>query len=261
VKQKSKLIVFLLSFLPGLSHFYVGFKERAIIFFLLFFGGIFGVVGITALTNEDDFLLILVIALPILWLVALVDALLLADRLNLSGEGTNPEYESLLRENFFTANNRKLIAVVLSIVPGAGHMYLGLQNQGLQFMSMFFFAAFLMGWLNMSLFLFTLPIIWFYSLFDAFHRVEEEKVVRKKDGMPIYSWLMARPQWAGWGLIILGCLVIFERIISPFLTWQIRNYIQTGLVALVLIVSGIRLLMGSKQVKEKEAEETCGNGE
>ncbi len=60
---------------------------------------------------------------------------------------------------------KKTIAMALSIIPGAGHMYLGYQKKGLIIMGGFFFTIFFMGWLNISLFLFVLPLIWFYSFF------------------------------------------------------------------------------------------------
>lgn len=120
-------------------------------------------------------------------------------------------------------------------------------------MTFFFFSAFFMGWLRMSLFIFFLPVIWFYSLFDAFHRVENEDWQNESEakfdeaGLQLSSWFNKHPQWTGWALILLGCIVLFERIISPLLTWQIRNYLQTGIVALILIGGGVKLLLGSKR--------------
>lgn len=241
MKKKNKFLIFLFSFLPGLGHFYAGLRERALIFFVLFIGAIFGVMGLSAIINSNDLIAVLGFALPVIWFVSLVDVFSLVDK----KEGVKPE-NSEAGSGYYLENNRKLITVALSLIPGAGHMYLGLQKQGLQFMSLFFFTAFLMGWLNMSLFLFVLPIIWFYSLFDAYHRVEDNKVEKWNDGIPLLSWFSNNPKWTGWGLIITGCLVIFERILAPLIQWQVRNYLQTALVALVLIASGVRLLAGSK---------------
>ncbi|ATW26498.1 hypothetical protein [Candidatus Formimonas warabiya] len=254
--KKSKFVVFILSFIPGLSHLYVERKERAVIFFGLFFGVIFGVVGMSAITGTDDLLAILALGLPVIWFAALVDAFSWTNR---SGE----EKDTWAGEgrNF---SNRKLITVALSVVPGAGHMYLGRQKQGVQLMSAFFFTAFLMGWLHMSLLLFVLPVLWFYAIFDAFHQVEKEQGQERESSaaeMGIFDWLGNYPKWVGWGLILLGSFVVFDRIVSPFLSWEIKNYIQTGLVSLVLIFSGIKLLTGSKVPVEEEDGDKCEDGE
>jgi hypothetical protein len=121
-------------------------------------------------------------------------------------------------------------------------------------MSCFFFALFLMGWLHLSFFLFTLPVIWFYSIFDALHRVEEDYSLDQAD-LQLFSFIKYNPRWIGWGLILLGLFVIFDRIISPLISSSIRNYIQTGIVAFILIGAGVRLLAGNG--KEREVVEKC----
>lgn len=258
MKKKSKFIAFILSFLPGLSHVYVGYKERAIIFFGLFFGAIVSVTGLNMLAHSDRFFILLVFTLPLIWFISMVDAVSLTERRRYEhGEEEEKEVIDGMKgidgDSWFNLSNKKLVTVALSMIPGAGHMYLGLQNRGLALMTFFFFSAFLMGWLRMSLFIFFLPVIWFYSLFDAFHRVENEDWENESEakvdeaGFQLISWFNKHPQWTGWALILLGCIVLFERIISPLLTWQIRNYLQTGIVALILIGGGVKLLLGSKQ--------------
>jgi hypothetical protein len=249
---KSKFITFILSFIPGLSHFYLGVKDRAVIFLVLFFGAIFGTVGMVALTHIDELFIVLAFALLLIWLVNLLDAFSLTDKIN---KGIFKQVNGGLEEvENMKSSNRKLITVALSAVPGAGHMYLGLQKQGVQLMSCFFFALFLMGWLHLSFFLFTLPVIWFYSIFDALHRVEEDYSLDQAD-LQLFSFIKYNPRWIGWGLILLGLFVIFDRIISPLISSSIRNYIQTGIVAFILIGAGVRLLAGNG--KEREVVEKC----
>jgi hypothetical protein len=269
VKKKSKFVAFILSFLPGLSHLYVGYKERAIIFFVLFMGAIFSVTGLSAIANDSNYFLLLLLIYPLLWFISMVDAVSLTDRY-FGEQGGNGE-EGLFNginhpddPSWFNLSNKKLITVVLSMVPGAGHMYLGLQNRGLALMTLFFFSAFLMGWLRMSVFIFVLPVIWFYSLFDAYHRVENSPWPKENGSgfedreFPLFSWFSEHPQWTGWALIILGCLVAFERIISPLLTWEVKNYLQTGIVALILIGGGIKLLLGSRQNESEIGKSSAG---
>lgn len=248
MNKKSKFKMILLSFIPGLSHLYLGLRNRATIFLLAFFGAIVGTGGICFIAGSDDPFIILVFALPIIWLIALIDAFSLREKLyqnNLQQiEGTFPQNQIFMEEY-----NRKAITMILSILPGAGHMYLRLPKKGLTFMSIFCFAVFFMGWLNISLFLFILPVIWFYSFFDAFHLVDDENACDEEFTLPL---LKINHKWIGWGLIILGIFVILERIIYPLIPWEIQRYVQTSIVAIILILGGIKLLKGTKEDYEKE---------
>lgn len=249
MKEKSKFVSFLLSFVPGLSHLYLGFSDRGAIFLIVFFALTFGVAGFSFLIHNSAFMAILAFALPILWLVALVDASSMRKKAifneynNLGREISDEEREEVKK------SNRKAIAMTLSIIPGAGHMYLGYQKKGLVIMGAFFFTVFFMGWLNLSLFLFVLPLIWFYSFFDALHSVEGNNFESEE-----ISFILPKikPEWIGWGLIVIGILVIIERILYPLLSYEIRNYIQTAIVSAIFIVGGIRLLKKNRNKDDKE---------
>ncbi|HBG22781.1 MAG TPA: hypothetical protein DDW83_05945 [Peptococcaceae bacterium] len=263
--SKSKFLTFILSFIPGLSHLYLGFAKRALIFFGLFFGTIFGMIVLSGITGGEIFML-LAFALPLIWFFALLDAFSLIDKVRLSANSDETHYTEI--ETF--SENKKMITAALSLVPGAGHMYLGYLKEGAFLMTLFFFAAFLMGWLHMSMLLFILPVVWFYSLFDALQRVEaiDSEVPERRS---LINWMESHPRLIGWSLIILGLLVILERHITPLLTPEIYSYLQTAVVAVILIAGGIKLIAGSKvesgnsdsqkDSKEKGRDEQCGSGE
>lgn len=84
----------------------------------------------------------------------------------------------------------KFVTFVLSFfVPGAGHLYLGLNKRGLQFM-IAFFACIAFSWLLTIIFPFVIAVIWFYAMFDA---LQQTTVVN--------AWLMGNPAWPkrdGW---------------------------------------------------------------
>jgi len=256
MQRKSRFLTVLFSFLPGLGQLYLGCTERAIAFFGLFFAAIAGTLLLDSLTHGMDFTVLLVVILPLIWLVALVDAMSVFNRqmgTEMPAAGKDAPYGEK------NGDNRKLTAVALSVVPGAGHMYLGMMNKGVQLMGGFFFALFLMGWLNVSLFIFVLPVIWFYGLFDAMHRADAAGEMAETED-PLSVLINTYPKLLGWGLISLGCLAIFDRIVSPFLTWAIRNYLQTGIVAALLIASGIKLITGSRHRLEEEVK-ACSEDE
>ena len=170
--KKSKFIVFLLSFFPGLGHIYLGCFSRGYIFMGAVAAGIILILGLCFLSRSES-PLILLLGYPLLWFVALVDSLALTDMVNqssLSATAAETTPASGADHEKMAMQNRKIIACLLSVVPGAGHMYLGYQKLGLEIMTLFFFTLFFIDWIRISLFIFILPVIWCYSMFDALHK-------------------------------------------------------------------------------------------
>lgn len=257
VNNKSRLAAFMLSVLPGLSHLYLGMTDRALTFFILFMGLCIG--GVTVSFLLPGFYMLgpyIFIAMVIVWFVTLADAFAL-----MNGEGTDEpgEYDSIdANRGFLALNNRKIIAISLSIIPGAGHMYLGLLKQGTQLMTVFFLVVFVTNWLHMSLLAFILPVLWFYSLFDAYHFLEEESNGVQTDESPLFEWFRSYPAWMGWGLIILSGLVILQRAVAPILetllSASVRNNLETAFIALLLLAGGIKMLAGNKTAQKMEED-------
>ncbi|MNG13498.1 hypothetical protein D3C84_971810 [compost metagenome] len=74
---------------------------------------------------------------------------------------------------------------------------------------------------------------------------------------------MNRQRWVGVGLLLLGAYYIFDQVgldlIQDYyndysITYKIKNYVQTGAVALAFILGGVKLLLGGKhrQVERDE---------
>lgn len=53
----------------------------------------------------------------------------------------------------------RFLTFVFSMLPGAGHMYMGFMKIGVSFMSVFFFLIFLSSWLNIGPLLYIAPLI------------------------------------------------------------------------------------------------------
>lgn len=152
----------------------------------------------------------------------------------------------------------KFATIILSFVPGAGHFYLGWMERGLQFMLSFVLSLFLMEWLSLSLFAYLLPVIWFYSLFDALNLLSYGAPAR--EARPPWAWLAEHPRWVGIGLIALGALTLINRMIVPYLHQYLNFYntrmISASVIAILLIAGGIRLALGKQvppPVFEKQA--------
>ena len=122
-------------------------------------------------------------------------------------------------------------------------------------MTLFFFSIFFVDWLRIGLFMFIIPVIWFYSMFDTLHKAEGRKQKEDAGLSGLFGQnrkLWSRAKLLGYGLIVLGLLIIFDRIVSPLLSYEIRNYLQTGIVALLLI-AGLEYLPAGSADKMKKA--------
>lgn len=154
-------------------------------------------------------------------------------------------------------SNQKSTAMFFSILPGAGHMYLGLQRQGIQIMALFFLTIFLNDWLHIGFFGIIVPIIWFYAMFDVREKAKAEIPPEDKD-LDVISWFHSKSgssqntsRFIGIILIAVGCIALIDRIVFPVLdtliSWNVRNYVQTGLISLIFVALGIKLLLGSRK--------------
>lgn len=251
MRDKSKFIAFILSAIPGLAHFYIGLKERALIFFILLVVGVTGGIGLSILTYEEAFLVLTIIGYLILWLIALIDMFSAWKNIEMKQLYNNSE---ILRDIPDKKLNKKSISLALSVIPGAGHMYLGYQKKGLFIMGAFFFSIFFMGWLGISMLLFLLPLIWFYSFFDAMHIADDSQEEIKNQVLILPD---IKPEWMGFALIGIGVMIMLERILYPLIDYEIRRYIQTSIVSLIFILVGIYMLMKNKRsiIAPDETEE------
>lgn len=242
MRDKSKFIAFVLSVIPGLSHLYIGLKERALIFFVMFVGIFAGSMGLSIMLYDNDFLVIILIGYPVLWLIALMDMYSAWRNIEIKQLYNNAEIsQTISMDKKF---NKRSITLALSIIPGAGHMYLGYQKKGLIIMGAFSFSVFFMGWLGISLLLFLLPLIWFYSFFDAMHTVDGSNMDIKNQEI-IFPEI--KPEWVGFALIGIGVMIMLERVLYPLINYEIRRYIQTSVVSLIFIFAGIRMLIKNKK--------------
>ncbi|AEV67323.1 hypothetical protein [Acetivibrio clariflavus] len=266
MRTKSKFTTFILSFIPGLGHIYLGFNTR---------GGIFMIAEMIAaalailMENTDIFgggssTAIPLCLIPVVWIASLVDSLTLVDKINDIAICNSEEKKDILLEQL-EQQNKKTIAMVLSIIPGAGHMFLGLQRQGLQLMAIFFLSFFITDWINLSIFMPLIPIIWFFGLFDAMNKAAGNDKRDDSDVLFVNWFRNGKPlvknanKYLAYALIAIGCLLLAEKIIFPelekFIRFNFREYFRVIILSVLFIIGGVKMLMGT------ENEETMKAGE
>ncbi|MEH7490874.1 hypothetical protein [Neobacillus niacini] len=261
-QDSERFYTIVLSFVPGLGHFQLGLMNRGLTLLAAFLGLGVMVIFITALSSRSEFLVFLA-GLPIIWVYGFFDSV---QQLNKKQRGEELVDRTIF-EDFETrredGKKSKSIATFLSIFPGAGHLYLGLQKRGIQLMAAFLFSIYILDILRLGIFLFLIPIIWFYSFFDAMQKVSkygEEEI----EDVPIISYLINHQKWVGIGLVVLGVYYLFMNVVIPVfapmlsnliqidLMYWVQSYFQTGIVCVLLIGGGIKLLSGSKQKREEK---------
>ncbi|MCD5325468.1 MULTISPECIES: hypothetical protein [Pontibacillus] len=260
-ESQERLGTILLSFIPGVGHFYLGLNQRGLTFLTGFLGVGTMIFFVTAITSTGGFLIFL-LALPIIWIYGLFDVIQL---LNQKDNGEPLEDRTILEDfdrHRDSGKKSRVIATLLGIFPGAGHMYLGLQRRGLQLMAAFLLSIYILDVLNLSIFLFLIPIIWFFSFFDTLQlasRYEDEAI----EDVPVIKYFINHQRWIGIVLILLGFFYMLDDVLMPVLADEIREtfqvnlyyyyerYFQMIIVCLLFIGGGIKLLLGSK-VKNEE---------
>jgi len=161
----------------------------------------------------------------------------------------------------------KFLTFCFSMLPGAGHMYMGFMKMGLSFMAAFFFLIFLSSWLSIGPLLFVLPLIWFYSFFDCMNKrySTDEEFLLLED-----NYLFSLDEFAkidrgifkkhslgsGILLVLLGVYLIWINTInslSGYIPDGIYNAIQNItrlapqiIIGVVIIVIGAKLIRGKK---------------
>ena len=166
----------------------------------------------------------------------------------------------------------KFWTVVFSLLPGAGHMFMGFMKQGLSLMGLFFGTIALGNWLWADVFLWLAPVVWFYAFFDCINkRFSQPEVFATFEDRFLFDscgkarqWLSSARQrtFLGIGVVVLGGILLLQTLVDmwslPELLQEVVNDILRHgpqfLIAAVIILIGIRLITGKK--KELDDDET-----
>ena len=151
--------------------------------------------------------------------------------------------------------------------PGAGQMYLGYTKRGASIMLAFFALFGLSAFLNLWLVSVILPVIWFFAFFDTFaiRNATPEELAAKPDcflyDLPGIEDLSNKYHVAlGWVFIFIGLYALYNNLFMPVMAnvldmlpydlwwlWNLFYEIPTFIVAVLIILVGVRLIRGKKQ--------------
>lgn len=178
----------------------------------------------------------------------------------------------------------KILFFLFSLIPGAAHMYIGLVKRGLVIMLALVAGAGLAMMADTPAFLLVLPVLWFYSFFDAWNKyhLPEDKLAKVQDDFLFFLNAMPEnvrsdPRFkkvasanvlkvGGIVAIIAGAYLIWDQIIVRVLIRllsdtgaeilsQISYKLPQVAVAVILIVVGIKLISHKKREQERKNNE------
>jgi len=162
----------------------------------------------------------------------------------------------------------KFLTFIFSLLPGAGHMYLGFMKMGLSFMAAFFFMIFLSSFLDIGPLLFALPLIWFYSFFDCINKrystdeefllLEDNYLFSLDELVKIDKGIFKKHRlFSGILLLFVGGYLIWNNImhsLSRYIgdevygaIYDITRMAPKILIGIAIIVVGANLIIGKKR--------------
>ncbi|NIK79859.1 hypothetical protein FHS15_005026 [Paenibacillus castaneae] len=261
-QQREKSRTIMLSFLPGLGHMSLGLMQRGITF-LISFVGLFAIIVFLSIIMNTGALLIFLFILPVIWVYSMFDTI---QHLHAKQRGEQLVDHAIfedLEAHISSGRKNKVLAIALSIFPGAGHLYLGLQKRGLQLMGGFLLAIYIMDNMRLSLFFFLLPLFWCFAFFDALQQTTRYERNELTDE-PILKQFVPYQRWFGIALMGFGVYYLLNRVVADMVMknftrqmyeayMSVIYVIPTVVVSFVLIFIGLRLTFGSKTADSKRA--------
>lgn len=165
---------------------------------------------------------------------------------------------------------------IFSLLPGAGHMYMGFMKRGLSLMSCFFLIIFMGIWLNIGPLILISMIVWFYSFFDT-HNIRstpDDEFYTLEDDYILFPEFLKENSYRelqkkyrniiAVALIIIGFTILWNNFFSMFrdilpdylrrFLYSFGHYMPQLVIGFVIILFGIYLIRGKKQELD-DAEE------
>lgn len=180
----------------------------------------------------------------------------------------------------------KFWTVVWSLIPGAGQMYQGQMKKGISLMLLFAGIIAVAAFTYLAILTFLLPVIWFYSFFDALNRINMsvEELQTLPDEWMFSSRLSAleekgkgsktlgrlfgsRHLIIGWCIVIFSIWLFLKLLLSGGSYYSIGRLLPDGvyavlrgitdvapslLIPVICIVLGIKLITGDRAPRRDE---------
>lgn len=282
---KSPLVAFLLSFIPGAGHFYLNRPVRG----LLYMGGFFGAFMLACLawmTNAGELGFVLFFMALLFGFVNMLDMIIamisgkpFAPAVPTAANGYQvpphveyaaggayggqPAYDKATQGStsayqtdpnssayvYHEQQSEKTRTILLSIIPGLGHMSLGLMQRGITFLVSFvglfaiiLFLSFIMNAGSLLVFLLALPVIWIYGIFDAVRLVHSKHNGEELEDKSLFEGIEEHIASGQKNKVLTIALAIFPGAGHLYLGLQKRGLqLMGGFLLAIYIMDNLRL--------------------
>ncbi len=163
----------------------------------------------------------------------------------------------------------RILTFLFALWPGAGQMYLGYMKRGVSLMLLFCLLMAISSFTGFGVFIFLLPIVWFYGFFDtinlrsmSYEFLPQDDFLFHLDSInapELVKFFQRRHLLAGVLLIILGVYILLHNFVLPifYFTFQINLYplfesLPTLVVAAAIILLGVHLIRSTVSHKAIE---------
>ena len=163
----------------------------------------------------------------------------------------------------------RILSFLFALWPGAGQMYLGYMKRGVSLMLLFCLLMAISSFTGFGVFIFLLPIVWFYGFFDtinlrsmSYEFLPQDDFLFHLDSInapELVKFFQRRHLLAGVLLIILGVYILLHNFVLPifYFTFQIDLYplfesLPTLVVAAAIILLGVHLIRSTVSHKAIE---------
>ena len=165
--------------------------------------------------------------------------------------GDQPWCRECLAKSVGRRRRSRLVAALLSIIPGAGHMYLGMIGKGFALMGLLFASVFLVilysdttGMYWMSAYLIpTLCVLFLsYAVFDSLNTAGEDDTMKT-----IWERVILNRSAAGYVVLVAGIVGLLS-ILDAWLGRALREWlglqvpITAFVIPVILVIVGVYLL-------------------
>lgn len=162
----------------------------------------------------------------------------------------------------------RFLTIVLSLFPGAGHMFMGFMKMGLSLAGAFLLLVFLSSWLNLGPLMYLAPLLFFYSFFDCIQKcyASDEEFAAYRDHYLFSTGSFGRLDdllrgkgrlAAGLVVLVIGAYLIWKALMTNMAGWipsEIYRAVTTAMgtlpqlaVGVLIILAGAYLIVGRKE--------------
>ncbi|GKX66861.1 hypothetical protein [Inconstantimicrobium mannanitabidum] len=262
MKTKKKTI--LASLIPGFGHFYIGLRARGgifllaqIIFYILIRSVHYNSENSVSILSFQSFSVSSIIQ-PFCWILyvcSIMDAIVCFENIFTGKIDINDEEAEEKRD-------RKLIGMILNIIPGVGHLFLGKVNKGKSLLLLFFLIYVIANVVNLQILTIALMLLIVLSVLDLYRAEESEVNNNLFEIKDFYEKCKKVCVVAGVLLILYAIVYAASEVLAYFGNVEMVNYIKyffniaiNALIAIfigfILIKNGIRY----SEAKEKELDQ------